>query len=152
MTYGYGDKIFMADDLAHEKGYTNSKDHISDRLRALGLPELAEKSRAKPSGDMEIEAYIAQSRLVADCPACNGSMAANRDDEGFFCMTCHNYMNFNLPIKLKVSSQLSKVERELLKRKFVRNRNWGHPATQAGRKRETIKELQAEPQIMKGIK
>ena len=152
MAYGYGDKIFIADDLARDNKFPSMKDMIAESLRKIGKPELAENSKGKPKGEVEVESYISQSRLVADCPVCNGSMAVNPEDDSFFCMTCHNYKNFNLPIKLKHDSNLKNIEAELLKRSYPQNRNWGHPASLIGGKRETLPELKAERLTIEGGK
>ena len=157
MAYGYGDKIFTADDMAKERRgssgvfYKTALEMLADRFEQLNKKEKIGYLTAKPKGE-PIEAYISESRLVADCPVCNGAMAVNPTDQGFFCMTCENYRNFNLPLPLKIPSNLNAIEKELLKRKYPRNRNWGVSPLGGKGKGETIAELRAERMTFGGGK
>ena len=155
--YGYGKRIFTADDMAKEckssSGvfFKTALEMFSDRFIQLNKKEMVGYLTAEPKGE-PVEAYISESRLVADCPVCNGAMAANPTDKGFFCMTCNNYRNFNIPLPLKIPSNLKEIEKELLKRKHPKNRNWGvSPLGGKGRK-ETVAELKEENQLNKGGK
>ena len=85
-----------------------------------------------------IEARINHGRWIADCPYCSGAELADPSNKKFFCLHCFMEENGNRPTvaRFPPKPQRLEIERVLLLRPLVINRNW-FPG-------ETIGELKQE--------
>lgn len=119
--YGYGDKIYTADDLAQLRRFKNSREMLRSHLLKMDFGDLTEKAFSRSKG--KVTAYINQSRWMATCDVCGNTMAVNRDDT-FFCMNCQNYKNDHQPKKIQYPQNIAEIEKILLKRALPMHRNW----------------------------
>jgi len=120
--YGYGDKIFTADDLAQDRGYENKSAMWAHYLRKQGKEDLIDSMSKKPTGE-SVDAFINQSRIMARCDVCGNVMAINLDDS-FLCMQCFNYQNKFLPRPINYPKDILEIMKLLEKRTTQQSRNW----------------------------
>lgn len=119
--YGYGDKIYTADDLARSKRYKDNTAMLRYLLAKTGNYEVV-SGLTHTAGD-PVHLQINASRMIAHCDICGEAMAVNPDG-AFFCMGCLNYRNENLARPLLVPDDLADICAVLVKRPSARTRNW----------------------------
>lgn len=141
--YGFADKISTADDLAVQlvgQG-KNRGDHIAREFEKLHLDAQIERAIEKPDSRNPVKAigYIEHSRFIARCPFCGGGEAVNPGGtEGFFCLSCANYMNDGKPLPVVWNWDWKKVAAVLELRPNPLNRNCYPSETLEGIKAENI--------------
>ena len=86
-----------------------------------------------------IMAYINEGRWIAECPAGDGmAFCASFREPLFWCPLCGNAANGGQWLNVAFPPQKAAIERLLLLRPAVQNRNWVWPETVAGLARENL--------------
>jgi hypothetical protein len=83
--------------------------------------------------DTEVEAYVSDSRWVADCPTCGGGIAAWPEHDRGCCLDCGSVVTVMFP----PAGELAELERVLLARPRE-NRHWRPGETVADLKVENV--------------
>jgi hypothetical protein len=139
--YGYEDKISTADRLAVQV-FGTGKTRREFIVAVLGKKNLSHKAMKAIGGNTgdAVYAYVNWSRWIARCPHCGGREAVNphKKNEGFFCLSCANYMNGGLPRPIIYPANYKDIEKELEKRPDPHKRNWRTGQTIENLKLETM--------------
>ena len=86
--------------------------------------------------DGTVNAYINHGRWVADCPDCSGAELVNKTERKFWCESCHNTFNNGKCRRVIFPRNWNAIEKVILARPNLKNRNW--------KLSETIKDLKRQ--------
>jgi hypothetical protein len=104
-------------------------------------------SRAKA----ETHGFVDQGRWVADCPFCTSAQVVDPDEPRFFCVDCANEPVGGLYVSIEFPEKVEEIERALLMRHNVLNRNWkvGESVSRLhAENREAARAIEEQPPVV----
>lgn len=70
------------------------------------------------------EAFVNDSRWVANCPSCAGAELVSRRDPRFWCCSCNNVKSGGMWVKVVFPKHADDIETVLLERERPETRHW----------------------------
>lgn len=129
------DKILTFNDCPAGNGRVGIEGFVLNACKSKGLPP--------PQGvalGNSIQASVNQGRWIIECPFCTGAEFLDPADPRFYCLSCYNKAVGHLWLLVVLPEDRVAVERALIVRPMLENRNWSPGETVAQLHQENHKE------------